>query len=100
MLQNRIRDLGQFIPLHYHFQMLSDNNRMAAFSAAIKHVVKPNHRVVDLGSGTGVMSLSGDKNLVVSYSIKDDVVTVGTEKYKLGSYARKLSDGKITMERR
>jgi len=49
-------ELGQFIPLHYHYQMLSDKNRMDAFTAAIADVVLSSHRVVDLGSGTGVLS--------------------------------------------
>jgi protein arginine N-methyltransferase 1 len=48
--------LGQFIPKHYHFQMLSDNNRLSAFKKAIEETVKPGDRVVDLGSGTGVLS--------------------------------------------
>jgi type I protein arginine methyltransferase len=61
VLQNEIYDLGQFIPLHYHFQMLSDTARMTAFSAAIEQVVTPQHKVVDLGSGTGVMSFFAAK---------------------------------------
>lgn len=48
--------LGQFIPLHYHFQMLADEARMAPFEAAIAHVVRPGARVLELGAGTGVMS--------------------------------------------
>ncbi|MBP2643043.1 MAG: hypothetical protein H6Q67_930 [Firmicutes bacterium] len=61
MLQEEIYQLGQFIPLHYHFQMLSDTARMAAFQAAIKQVVTAGHKVVDLGSGTGVMSFFAAK---------------------------------------
>ncbi len=56
MLQTELYNLGQFIPLHYHFQMLSDTTRMTAFHTAIEQVVTPEQRVVDLGSGTGVMS--------------------------------------------
>ena len=50
------RELGQFIPLHYHYQMLSDQDRMAGFRAAINHLVKPGSTVLELGSGTGVLS--------------------------------------------
>lgn len=50
------RELGQFIPLHYHFQMLSNTERMSSFKAAIAVVVSPGASVLDLGSGTGVMS--------------------------------------------
>jgi predicted RNA methylase len=48
--------LGQFIPLHYHYHMLTDENRMAPFAEAIALVVRPGMRVVDLGAGTGVLS--------------------------------------------
>jgi type I protein arginine methyltransferase len=48
--------LGQFIPLHYHHNMLMDANRMANFKAAIEHVVFAGARVLELGGGTGVLS--------------------------------------------
>jgi protein arginine N-methyltransferase 1 len=48
--------LGQFIPLHYHHNMLMDPNRMKNFKAAIDYVVKPGHKVMELGGGTGVLS--------------------------------------------
>ncbi len=48
--------LGQFIPLHYHHNMLMDNHRMQAFKAAIDHVVFPGAKVLELGGGTGVLS--------------------------------------------
>lgn len=60
-MHKELNDLGQFIPLHYHFQMLSDVSRMSAFSAAIEQVVTPDLRVVELGSGTGVMSFLAAK---------------------------------------
>jgi type I protein arginine methyltransferase len=48
--------LGQFIPLHYHYQMLLDKARMTGFKEAIQYVVQPGHKVVELGGGTGVLS--------------------------------------------
>lgn len=48
--------IGQFIPIHYHFQMLSDSDRMNAFKTAIDLAVKPGYKVAELGCGTGVMS--------------------------------------------
>ncbi len=48
--------LGQFIPLHYHFQMLRDDARMSPFEEAIEHAVEPGARVLELGAGTGVLS--------------------------------------------
>jgi predicted RNA methylase len=48
--------LGQFIPVHYHHNMLMDQNRMNAFQAAIAHGVRPGMKVLELGGGTGVLS--------------------------------------------
>lgn len=48
--------LGQFIPLHYHHNMLMDQNRMRGFKAAINYAVSPGDKVLELGGGTGVMS--------------------------------------------
>lgn len=49
-------ELGQFIPLHYHYNMLNDTARMQGFKAALDHVVRPGARVLELGGGTGVLS--------------------------------------------
>jgi protein arginine N-methyltransferase 1 len=49
-------ELGQFIPLHYHFNMLNDVARTGAFEEAIARTVRPGARVVELGGGTGVLS--------------------------------------------
>jgi predicted RNA methylase len=49
-------ELGQFIPAHYHFNMLNDERRTGAFEEALARVVAPGSRVVDLGGGTGVLS--------------------------------------------
>lgn len=48
--------LGQYIPLHYHFNMLQDADRVGAFQAAIGQVVEPGMEVVELGAGTGILS--------------------------------------------
>jgi predicted RNA methylase len=48
--------LGQFIPVHYHHNMLMDQNRMHNFRCAIDHAVRPGAKVLELGGGTGVLS--------------------------------------------
>jgi protein arginine N-methyltransferase 1 len=53
---NSDHELGQFIPLHYHFNMLDDVRRTGAFEEAIATTVRPGARVVELGGGTGVLS--------------------------------------------
>jgi protein arginine N-methyltransferase 1 len=53
---NTDHELGQFIPLHYHFNMLNDAARTGGFEQAIASTVAPGARVVELGGGTGVLS--------------------------------------------
>ena len=48
--------LGQFIPVHYHHNMLMDHNRMHGFKSAINYAVEPGAKVMELGGGTGVLS--------------------------------------------
>ncbi|SET64977.1 Predicted RNA methylase [Nitrosomonas marina] len=57
-MQNKFEslELGQFIPLHYHHNMLNDPHRMKGFKQAIDWVVKPGAKVLELGGGTGVQS--------------------------------------------
>lgn len=43
--------------IHRHLILLKDNIRMAAYEKAIKEAVRPGDIVIDLGSGTGVLSL-------------------------------------------
>lgn len=57
---NRVRqqkyEVGALIPLHYHGQMLLDNERLQRFRLAIAQAVRPGDRVLELGGGTGVLS--------------------------------------------
>ncbi|MDR3563046.1 MAG: methyltransferase domain-containing protein [Negativicutes bacterium] len=55
-MAQEIYELGQFIPLHYHYQMLTDSSRMNAFRTAIEQGITSEYRVAELGCGTGVMS--------------------------------------------
>jgi predicted RNA methylase len=61
-LTSHDRELGQFIPLHYHGIMLLDQARMQNFRAAIAQVVPVGGTVVDLGGGTGVLSYFAAQN--------------------------------------
>ncbi|HEY5799424.1 MAG TPA: methyltransferase domain-containing protein [Burkholderiaceae bacterium] len=64
--------LGQFIPVHYHHNMLMDANRMKNFKAAIDYAVAPGAKVLELGGGTGVLSFfaaaKADKVWCVEYN--------------------------------
>jgi type I protein arginine methyltransferase len=48
--------LGQFIPLHYHYNMLRDPARVTGFKKAIQHLVPEGGKVVELGGGSGILS--------------------------------------------
>src|SRR5678816_660014 len=43
--------------LHFYSQMLADAPRMRAYAAALRHTVKPDSVVMDLGCGPGVFAL-------------------------------------------
>ena len=49
-------ELGQLIPLHYHYHMLIDHARMNGFRRAIEACVRPGAKVLEFGGGTGVLS--------------------------------------------
>ncbi|MCL2293618.1 MAG: methyltransferase domain-containing protein [Spirochaetes bacterium] len=70
MAQNDTRELGQFIPLHYHYEMLYDRVRMAGFRAALNQAVKPGATVLELGSGTGVLSFFAAEKARKVYSVE------------------------------
>jgi len=67
---NDTKEVGQFIPLHYHFQMLYDNARIIGFKNAIRAVVKPTDIVLELGSGTGVLSFYASEKAKKVYSVE------------------------------
>jgi 2-polyprenyl-3-methyl-5-hydroxy-6-metoxy-1,4-benzoquinol methylase len=48
---------GHFIGLNHHRLMLADVERMRAYSQAIEARVRPGQRVLDLGTGTGVLAM-------------------------------------------
>lgn len=55
-MNSKALELGQFIPIHYHFQMLDDSDRMEAFKTAIDKIVTPGCKIAELGCGTGILS--------------------------------------------
>jgi len=82
MVHTKSNELGQFIPLHYHFQMLADDFRMKAFYDAIKFVVKPDYHVVELGSGTGILSyLSAKQGAMVTAVEYNPSLVSASKKY-------------------
>lgn len=62
--------LGQFIPVHYHHNMLMDQNRMRSFKSAIHYAVFPGAKVLELGGGTGVLSFFAAQNASKVYCVE------------------------------
>jgi predicted RNA methylase len=62
--------LGQFIPVHYHHNMLMDQNRMHGFKSAIHYAVRPGMKVLELGGGTGVLSWFAAANADKVYCVE------------------------------
>lgn len=62
--------LGQFIPVHYHHNMLMDQNRMHSFKSAIHYAVKPGAKVLELGGGTGVLSFFAAQRAAKVYCVE------------------------------
>jgi len=50
------RAYRRLIP-RWHFAMLNDERRNAAFRAALQAVVRPEHVVLDVGTGTGLLAM-------------------------------------------
>ncbi len=48
--------LGQCIPVHYHFNMLCDEDRVNSFREAISCVTARGAKVLEMGGGTGILS--------------------------------------------
>ena len=62
--------LGQYIPIHYHFQMLEDEARMTGFEAALNYLLPDGGKVLDMGAGTGVLSFLAAQKATKVYSVE------------------------------
>ena len=62
--------LGQYIPIHYHFQMLLDSARVRGFKEAIEKLTPEGGKVLELGSGTGVLSFFASKKASKVWAIE------------------------------
>jgi tetratricopeptide (TPR) repeat protein len=91
-LRNLRRMSAEGIP-SWHFHMLADTARNAAFDTAIKRVVKPGDLVLDIGTGSGLLAMmaarAGAAKVVAceaTRSIADTAKTI----VELNGYADKI----------
>lgn len=85
-------ELGQFIPLHYHHNMLNDTIRMKGFKEAINLVVKPGSKVLELGGGTGVQSFFAAQKAKKVYCVERNPELVSAARSFL---AKNANGGKV-----
>lgn len=78
--------LGQYIPLHYHFNMLLDSDRVGAFQAAVDQYVTEGMHVVELGAGTGILSsFAARKGAAVTCVERNPVLALKAEELLLSN---------------
>lgn len=84
--------LGQFIPLHYHHNMLMDKNRMDNFKAAIEFAVFKGAKVLELGGGTGVLSClaASQASKVLCVEFNPELVTESRRLLALNEHGHKV----------
>jgi hypothetical protein len=54
-------DQGHYAPLDYHRRLLDDPWRLDAYDRALRLLVEPGMRVIDIGTGTGVLAMLAAK---------------------------------------
>jgi len=77
----------------YHFQMLKDPIRNGAFHNSIKSAVKPGMHVLDIGTGTGLLSMisaQAGASLVTACEKHVTMHTVAQEVLKLNGFENKV----------
>ncbi|MBX3617068.1 methyltransferase domain-containing protein [Nitrosomonas sp.] len=87
-------ELGQFIPLHYHHNMLNDTARMQGFKEAIDLLVKPGTKVLELGGGTGVQSFFAAQKAQKVYCVERNPELINAARNLL---AQNQNGGKVEL---
>lgn len=75
--------LGQFIPLHYHYHLLADQSRLDPFRAVIEAVVPKGGKVLELGGGTGVLSAFASRNAAKVWCVERNPTLVAVAERNL-----------------
>ena len=84
--------IGQSVP-RWHFAMLRDTARNAAFDAAICRAVRPGTHVLDIGAGSGLLSLMAARagaGRVVACEENPAIADVATKVVAANGYANRI----------
>lgn len=72
---------GPVIPLVYQFNLLSDDTRLYAFKESINQMVNSGDIVLDLGCGTGVLSMFAAQKGAFVFAIEVDPIVAEVAEY-------------------
>jgi len=72
---------GPVIPLIYHFNLLSDKNRFEGLKRAIESIVSEGDVVLDVGCGTGVLSILAAKKGAKVFAVEVDPIVAESAEY-------------------
>lgn len=90
--QNLSRVLTRFVP-PWHLKMLADHERNAAFEEAIKNRVQPGSTVLDIGTGSGILSMMAAKQGAVKvYTCEQSqyIAEAAIENIKKNGFAKEI----------
>lgn len=79
---NYVSSGGSFSP-SYHTDMIRDTLRVSAYEAAIKQLIKPNMRVLEVGAGSGILSILAAKQgaAVTALEIDPRIADIAASNY-------------------
>jgi type III protein arginine methyltransferase len=84
--------LSADVPI-WHFSLVRDHRRNAAYDAALKNAMRPGMRVLDIGSGTGLLALVAARagaERVYSCEMNPAVADAAREIVELNGYSGKV----------
>ncbi len=83
---------GPVIPLVYQYNLISDSKRTDAFRLAIEKEIKTGDIVIDLGCGTGILSIFAAQRGAYVFAVEIDPFVADAAEYfiKNSSYASKI----------
>jgi tetratricopeptide (TPR) repeat protein len=91
-LSNFRRLMSNKIP-YWHFEMLADSERNNAYQAAIEKVVTPSTRVLDIGTGSGLLSMMAARagaERIIACEMNERLAATADEIIALNGYDQQI----------